>query len=253
MIGRLLKNTEWSRATDYLSPVFFQVVPTLAMGKKIAKLVSSYSDQDLFEALCTERSRHVKFLGIVIKKSSRIEPKGVLSADDEFKVLTLYFWQLLATDTPCLDLRRASFHVNESDQLLWDPKPLFATFDLEFAQSIRDMYLGFYKTDVTLFDLALSRLNLLHAKGLFLDHFGSSQTSMVFDLVKFRKTFHDLFVSCKENRKRLHPDFLAFGAGLFSLYEHLERNKRPFNVKAAFEQALALTEGVTWLESQSLQ
>jgi len=252
MIARLLKNTEWSRATDYLSPVFFQVVPMIAMGKKIAKLATSYADQRAFAVLCVERSSQLKPLGIAIGPSGGGDQNG-LNADQEFKVLTLYFWQLLTTDTPVLDLRHGSFTGVKNDKLLWTPKPLFATFDSGFAQSIRDMYLGFYNQEFQRFDQALRALDLFHARDLFLEHFGGTQSAMTFNLVAFRKTFHQLFVSCKDNRTSLHPDFLAFGAGLFSLYEHLERNRRIFDVKAAFDNALGLVEGARWQEKQPLQ
>ncbi len=253
MIGRLLKNTEWSRATDYLSPVFFQIVPTIAMGKKIAKLVSSYADQRAFADLCTERNTGLMSLGIAIDLVKNEETRAPLTEDQEFKVLTLYFWQLLYTNTPILDLRQVVFTSVQSGGLLWTPKPLFATFDAGFAQAVRDMYIGFYTDDVARFDRALLELNLSHARELFLEHFGGFQSAMAFDLNLFRKTFHDLFVSCKANKTRIHPDFLAFGAGLFSLYEHLERHKRKFDVKAAFESARALGEGGEWLKNQPLQ
>lgn len=253
MISRLLKNTEWSRATDYLSPVFFQIVPTIAMGKKIAKLASSYADHRAFADLCTERNAGLKSLGIAIDLRKNAETHTPLTEDQEFRVLTLYFWQLLYTDTPILDLRQVVFTSIPSGKLLWGPKPLFATFDAGFAQSIRDMYLGFYTDDFARFDRALVELNLFHARELFLEHFGGSQSAMAFDLDLFRKTFHDLFVSCKTNKTRIHPDFLAFGSGLFSLYEHLERHKRRFDVKAAFESARALGEGGEWLKNQPLQ
>lgn len=242
MIGKLLQGSEWSRATEYLSPVFFQVVPTLAMGRKIAKLISSYSDSSGFAKICLERAAAIKPLGITIDFEKNSE--ATLSEDDGFKILVLYFYQLLVTDTPLLDLRYSAFSLNSENQLIWTPKPLYTTLDASFAQSIRGMYLGFYGDNFEQFDLALKELDLLHARELFLNHFGQSQSAMKFDLVTFRKTFHDLFVSCKVARTRLHPDFLAFGAGLFCLYENLARNERTFDVRAAFNQALELTRGV---------
>jgi hypothetical protein len=242
MLGRLLRGTEWARAADYLSPVFFQVVPTLPMGKRLASLASSYGDRKSFNTVCDILAPKIKGLGIQLShgtKSDQHEPteKHTLSAEEEEKVLTLYFWQLFFADTILLDYRRATFYLTDDGQVVWRPKPLFTRFDPKFAQGIREMYQGFYTANWTLFDQALKDLGLLHARDLFIAHFGASQSSMRFELSAFRKTFHELFVSCKENRSHLHPDFLAFGAGLFSLYENLEQNGNTFDVGAVFKRA----------------
>ncbi len=242
MLGRLLKGTEWVKAVDYLSPVFFQVVPTLPMGKRLASLASSYGDRKSFNTVCEALAPKIKKIGIQLSygiPNEQQEPskKQNLSADDEAKVLTLYFWQLFFADTLLLDYRRATFYLTDDGQIVWKPKRLFARFDPKFAQGIKQMYQGFYTADYPLFDQALKDLGLFHAKDLFIAHFGASQSSMRFELSAFRKTFHELFVSCKENHSQLHPDFLTFGAGLFSLYEHLEQNANSFDVRAAFNRA----------------
>jgi hypothetical protein len=242
MLSRLLKGTEWVKAADYLSPVFFQVVPTLLMGKSLASLASSYGNRKSFISVCEALAPKVKELGIQLSFGAQneqyeVSQKQNLSADDEAKVLTLYFWQLLFADSLLLDYRRAAFFLTADGQIVWKPKPLFTRFDQKFAQGIRQMYQGFYSANWPLFDQGLRDLDLFHAKDLFIDHFGRSQSSMQFELSTFRKTFHELFVSCKENRTQLHPDFLAFGAGLFGLYEHLEHNSNAFDVRAAFIRA----------------
>jgi hypothetical protein len=242
MLGRLLRGTEWVKAVDYLSPVFFQVVPTLPMGKRLASLASSYGDRKSFNIVCDALGPKIEWLGIQLSHGTDIEQrepteKQNLSADEEEKVLTLYFWQLFFADTILLDYRRVTFYLTDDGQLVWRPKPLFTRFEPKFAKGIREMYQGFYTANWTLFDQALKDLGLFHARELFIAHFGTSQSSMRFELSAFRKTFHELFVSCKESRSNLHPDFLAFGAGLFSLYEHLEQNGNAFDVGAAFRRA----------------
>lgn len=248
MLGRLLRGTEWVKAADYLSPVFFQVVPTVPMGKRLAALASSYGNRKSFNMVCADLAPKVKKLGVQLSygaESEQHEPskKQNLTAEDEAKVLTLYFWQLFFADTVLLDYRRATFYLTDDGQVVWKPKPLFARFDPKFAYGIRQMYQGFYTTNWPLFDQALKDLELFHARDLFIAHFGASQASMRFELSAFRKTFHELFVSCKENHSQLHPDFLAFGAGLFSLYEHLEQNANAFDVRAAFNRATQTESG----------
>lgn len=245
MIGRLLRGTEWAKATDYLSPAFFQVVPTLAMGKKIATLAASYADRRAFAQVCAEGIEARQALGLELDLSTH--PASVdapLTADKEVVVLKLFFLQLLFADTVLLDLRRAAFSIDDSERLIWTPKPLFATLDPAFASAVRSLYRGFYAGHWEEFDRALSELGLIDSRDLFLEHFGASQSEMRFELPAFRKTFHEVFVRCKTHRTRLHPDFLAFGAALFCLYEHLERGGRQFDVRSAFNDAVAIGEGL---------
>lgn len=254
MLGRLLKNSDWAKATEYLSPDFFQVVPALAMGKRIAVLASSYADRRAFARVCAARAAAIAPLGVTLDLEAELQDDDEpLAPNLEVRILRLYFTQILRSDTVLLDLRRSAFAAAPGGGLLWKPKPLYATFDPSFALAIRAMYRGFYESRWALFDDALEALGLFQARDLFLDHFGGSQAAMRFDLAAFRKTFHEVFVRCKAHGSRLHPDFLAFGAGLFGLYEHLERGERAFDVRAAFRDCAAQGEDGAWRDLRPSQ
>jgi hypothetical protein len=58
---------------------------------------------------------------------------------------------------------------------------------------------------------------------------------MVFRLQDFRDSFHKIFVSCKQNKTSLHPEFLPLGLLLFSLYEHAEELGLPLSPAEAWQ------------------
>ena len=97
------------------------------------------------------------------------------------------------------------------------------------------MYRGFYEGNTSQFKRGLSSLNLSHAEEIFRGHFGAGdQKSVTFKLSEFKKSFHSIFVSCKSNKTKLHPDFFALGVYLVCLYENLEDLNVPLDVRKAF-------------------
>lgn len=61
---------------------------------------------------------------------------------------------------------------------------------------------------------------------------------MKFKLKDFRDSFHEIFLSCKNARTTLHPNFFALGLLLSSLYENLESLGVAFNVREIFLETL---------------
>jgi hypothetical protein len=143
----------------------------------------------------------------------------------------------LQNDIAVLDLRSSSFDF-KAGKLRWTPKPVFYEWDPSFIEGVRKMYRGFYQGDQTAYMEGLNALDLGHAADIFQNHFGvGDQRAVSFHLDDFRKSFQQIFESCKKNKTRLHPDFFALGVFLLCLYEHLESLKVPLDVRGAFDAA----------------
>ena len=92
--------------------------------------------------------------------------------------------------------------------------------------------------DDAAFRKALAALHLDAAADLFLDHFGAGeQTAVRFEMAHFTRSFHAVFVRCRERGVQLHPNFVPLGVYLAALYEHLEGLDVPLDVRAAFAAA----------------
>ncbi|MBM4251674.1 MAG: hypothetical protein FJ146_06865 [Deltaproteobacteria bacterium] len=244
MLATLVKGTEWSQLTEYLSPVFFQIVPPLKMAGKLKSLAGGYLSSHAFNTALTTIRPALETSGLGV---SLVAPGSVVTAqggdDDSTRrrrgdlILRLYFWQIFNLDVNLLDFRRRAFH-SDGDQLVWQPAALFNHWDKDFVAAVRQMYIGFYHTRHDIMDTALHKLGLYGAKDTLLNHFGTNQDCVYFDLAKFRSTFHDVFLACKKARSQLHPDFLALGGILACLYEHLEQLGLGLDVKAAFHDVI---------------
>ncbi len=221
-----LRGTDWELLSGFVSPAFFEVVPTLGMARVFATIVKDYANPAEFPAMVKVARKLIPAPG------SR---KGFTPEDRGHVVLALYFGQIFAKGEAVLDLRSSAFHF-KSGKVDWDPKPLYYRWDPDFIDAVRRMYRGFYRDDESAFMSGLRDLDLIHAKDIFREHFGAgSQQSVTFELEHFKRSFQAIFESCKKNKTRLHPDFFALGAYLLCLYEHLEGLKVPLNVREAFD------------------
>lgn len=221
-----LRGTDWELLTGFVSPAFFDVVPTLGMARVFGTIVKDYANPAEFE----------KALRKARKSLPKVQPGE--AADPKARgrvVLELYFSQIFATDAAVLDLRESAFDFKGA-KVAWNPKPLFYKWDPEFLEAIRQMYRGFYRDDEGEYMAGLAALDLEHAKGAFKAHFGAgAQDAVQFSLATFKKSFQTVFESCKKHKTRLHPDFFALGAYLLCLYEHLESLDVPLDVRGAFD------------------
>jgi hypothetical protein len=231
-----LKGSDWGMLTDFVSPVFFEVVPAFAVAEVFGKIVAGYGDKTKFARIKEDVSERIgRPLDLRLAESVHRSSSQSLSNDARKergrKVLELYFAQLMVCDTAILDLRSSAF----GDNLDWCPAALSYHWQPDFRRAIADMYRGFYHGDDAVFSGALKALDLTHASAIFREHFGKGgQEAVVFDLSSFKSSFHAIFLSCKENRSRLHPDFFALGIYLVCLYEHLEELGIPLDVRSAF-------------------
>lgn len=244
-----LKGTDWELLTDFISPVFFDVVPTLGMLRVFGRIVKDSTDRTEFRRV--RESTH-GVLRSKVNPTQEVELQLVetLSANTNLSLLTvdqrrqygemvlkIYFAQIFSNGTTILDLRSTAFQFPSE----WAPKPVFFAWDDDFRAGLRDLYCGYYTSDDVRLKSGLKSLQLMHAESILRSHFGEGeQNSVRFSLAHFKKSIHAVFVSCKENKARLHPDFFALGVYLLCLYENLESLNCPLDVKKAFQEAVNL-------------
>ncbi|MDB4987712.1 MAG: hypothetical protein JWN04_2890, partial [Myxococcaceae bacterium] len=153
------------------------------------------------------------------------------------RLVTLYFEQLFS-DTPTLLDLRASSCKTEGTTLGWDPAPWVCSWDKAFLSSLRQLYRGFYAHDDAMFRRALTELHIEVAEDLFRKHFGAEQSGQAFKMRDFVDTFHQVFVRCRDQKIRLHSDFLPLGVYLATLYDHLDGIGVKVDVAACFARVL---------------
>jgi len=145
LFGSLLRGTDWSQVTEYLSPVFFQIVPPLAMAGQLSTLAADFVNAPKFARLCTELGPRLTQAGLPPPAPSftghAAAPPALSAASAKARgelLLKLYFWQLLNTTTVILNLRAAAFSDSASGANTapprWHPHPLLITYEPAFAQ-----------------------------------------------------------------------------------------------------------------------
>lgn len=244
MIGSFLRGiqgNEWSYFMDYLSPLFFEVVPALEIARQTTQLGKTFAklkhpeEEAMVRALIKELHLPVNFR--VDKDSS--EMLTSLSKQEKGRILlSLYFGQLMHAPLAWIDLRSATFEYL-SKECNWKPGAWIMRWDPTFLQAMRKVYRGYYLGVESLYLEGLGELHLEHAADLFRQQFGGDNlTAVRFKMKDFRDSFHQIFLSCKKTRTSLHPNFFALGLFLSSLYEHLESLDESFNVKEVFLEVL---------------
>jgi hypothetical protein len=243
-----LKGTDWELLTDFVSPVFFEVVPTLGMAKVFGSILKDYSSAKEFKIAKTSAGNTVSLrvksssghsLLLVDKLSGNVNLRHLSLADRQAfgsMVLKIYFSQLFADHKTILDLRGSAFN----GMTEWAPKPVFYGWTPEFKEGLQKLYSGFYQGNDALLKTGLEKLNLSHAESIIQGHFGQgSQDAVTFSLDHFKQSLHAVFMSCKNNKTRLHPDFFGLGVYLLCLYENLEGLDCSLDVRSAFIGAVS--------------
>ncbi|RYZ56665.1 MAG: hypothetical protein EOP07_12005 [Proteobacteria bacterium] len=244
MIGSFLRGiqgNEWSHFMDYLSPVFFEVVPALDIARQTTQLGKTYAklkhpeEEAIVRSLINDMRLPVNFR--MDKASS--EMLTSLSKQGKGRILlSLYFGQLMHNPLAWIDLRSSTFEWL-SKECNWKPGAWIVRWDETFLNAMRKVYRGYYLADDALYLEGLAELQLEHSADLFRKQFGDgSQKAVQFKMKDFRDSFHQIFLSCKRNKTSLHPNFFAFGLFLSSLYEHLESLGESFNVREIFVEVL---------------
>jgi len=243
MLGKLLGGSEFGQWASFVSPAFFDVMPTKALWQRFKALASGTRDPELLARAIAERqvwlSRSQVPVWLAPSGARRPSP-GAAGQNEAHErasaVAALYFHQLLHGELTLLDLRPSAF-ANEAGGLVWRPAAWIVRWDESFIAALRQIYSGFYAGDSNEFRAGLAALNLLHAEDEFRRHFGDGRGVVRFEVKHFVSTFHRVFVLCREAKTRLHPDFLPLGLYLASLYDHLERLGAEVDVAAAFDLA----------------
>lgn len=238
MIGKILASGELGKLASFVSPAFFDVMPSRALWSAAKGLLGRARDREAFRhAVAGRRSTLAAELPEIELVDSRQAATGEVERQwRAARVAELYFHQLFRGDVTLLDVRASAFSQGH-ERLLWHPSGWSCRWAPEFIEPLRDLYRGFYGRDDAVFMRGLRALSLEHSADLFRAQFGGGQTTMRFATADFVRSFHEVFVRCKRAGTKLHPDFLALGIYLAALYDHLQELDVAVNVTAAFERA----------------
>lgn len=235
MLSNILRNTEWSQLSSFVSPAFFAVLPPRKLYRRARSLLLSRDAPAYRGALAARRASLAALpLAIAVSEAPAVDD-GLGDADAE-RVVTLFFHQLFSDGDTLLDLRDRALCAR-SRGLDWTPAPWVAGWDPDFSKALRDVYRGFYTDAPEMFRAGLAGLGIASCEDLFREHFGSDQRAHVFRTREFVATFHKVFVRCREQGIELHPDFLPLGIYLACLHDALDPRGAEIDVKAAFERA----------------
>ncbi|MFY7928686.1 MAG: hypothetical protein ACOVS5_07425 [Oligoflexus sp.] len=230
LLAQKARAKDWLPLLDYFSPLVFEILPARELLKVVSQLLADRSKAEVERPLLAER---IRTWGLPLSLDESLSPLVLGEAQRGSMLLELYFAQIFRADETWLDLRHKVF-VSSGSGWVWQPQPLRWCWSSDFIEAMRAVYRGFYWEDEALYLQGLRSLELSHAAELFRRHFGSGDQSAVpFSIKEFRGVFHQIFVSCKEARNRLHPEFLPFGLYLATLYEHLDTAGGLHDVRSA--------------------
>jgi hypothetical protein len=239
MLQKLLRSADFRQLTSFVSPAFFDVMPMGKIWSRGRALLTSRGNK-LYRDAVDERTGELARLPLAIELAGGAFPpaRDELGSGVEAnatRLVTLYFHQLFSDKPTLLDLRGSSCKM-EGTSLRWDPAPWVCVWDGAFLRDLRLLYRGFYAGDDTMFTRSLAALHIDHSEDLFRKHFGAEQTGQSFKMKDFVDTFHQVFVRCKERKVELHPDFLALGVYLATMYDHLDGLDVRIDVRGCFER-----------------
>lgn len=251
---RLLAGSDWAHLLSLASPSFFDVVSARDLSVRAAELARNWFDRRKYlECVATleaSLARHDIGVDVAAVKPSRSmipfrsEPTTLADcpgAGDGHAVLRLFFRQIASTDTVLLDLRACRFcRQPEALRVSFHPLPLYAHWQPEFVQGVRQLYRGFYEDDPTMFAQATRALGVSVANDVFERAFGGEKKHACrCSLAEFRAAFHEVFERCRDAHVSFHPDFVTLGILLATLYDHLETLAGVYDVAAAYREAQA--------------
>lgn len=237
MLKTLIDTAKFSDIMEIVSPALFRVMPVGGLRKAATRLTRNRLSGKRFERASAARQKALGETGMRVNLAPLPRGGEATEVADGETILELYFAQLFDDAPVLLDLRRDRFARVDED-LIWDPKAYFVSFDDDFLSAMRGIYEGFYTEDDELFQESLAELNLEGVGELFRAHFGGGdQTAVEFDVEHFRDTFMQIFEYCKEEEIELHHDFVPLGIYLATLYEHLGSLGGAYDVRSAYFSA----------------
>jgi hypothetical protein len=237
MLANILRNTEWSQLSSFVSPAFFAVLPPRKLYRRSRGLLLTRDASAYRNALATRQASLPALpLSIALQGAPSAGEDGLGAGANPARIVTLFFHQLFGEGDTLLDLRGSALR-DETPGLRWTPAPWVARWDPGFLAGLRDVYSGFYTDAPHTFRAGLAALGIASCEDLFREHFGSDQHAHVFRTKAFVSTFHKVFVRCREQGIELHADFLPLGIYLACLHDALDARAAPVDVRSAFEHA----------------
>ena len=240
MLQKLLTSTDLRQLTSFVSPAFFDVMPARKLWSRGRALITTRARplyQDAVKQRATELARVPLSVRLPSAPTAAVrDPLGADLTGNATRLVTLYFHQLFSDTPTLLDLRKASCRADDTT-LVWDPAPWVCSWEPGFLHSLRALYRGFYADDDAVFRRALKELHIDRSEDLFREHFGAEQAGQSFAMRDFVRTFHEVFVRCRDSNTRLHEDFLPLGVYLATLYDHLDGLAMKVDVRGCFERA----------------
>jgi hypothetical protein len=207
-----------------------------SMAKTGTRFVSSKLPAELVEEISS-----LLPAGICLTDELKGQPIG---ANQGELFLSLYFSQLKSTKGIFLDL--GAEHFATDGELHWKPSKLWYDFSPEFLQGLRGMYQGYYEENKDLFATSLDGLGLTagcndsekaEVRDLFYAHFGGDVEGVRFSFTHFFQSFSKIFEFLNKKNIKIPIDFVYLGIYLTTLYQHLSKYDRTFNVKKAYFEA----------------
>jgi hypothetical protein len=245
MLYKLLKSTELRELTSFVSPAFFDVLPSRKIwtrGRSLITTRGSDSYRDAVQRRALELPQvplSVRIVGNELPAAP--DSLGAGENENATRLVTLYFHQLFSSTPTLLDLRSSSCG-GEGAALTWKPAAWVCSWDESFLANLRTLYAGFYDGDDALFRHSLKSLRIDTSEDLFRRHFGGEQQGQAFKMRDFIDTFHEVFLRCRDAKVELHPDFLALAVYLATLYEHLDGRDVRIDVRACYQRARGQTQ-----------
>lgn len=233
----LLRGSEWEPLVDLVSPPIFDLLPARTLTQQLQELAGNALRRGEFDRLRRAAGRRLAASPIPVRLSDARGTEDMGAARRGRAVLTLFFFQLVASDVAILDLRSKRFESGEG-VLYWSPRPLYVRWAPDFAASLRELYAGACSGDAPRFDAALERIGLGPARGTFREHLGGDPSRGAFSLAALRRTFHRALVQCRDAGTVLHGNVVPFTIYLGCLHEHLERLGGTQDVAAAYREAV---------------
>jgi hypothetical protein len=229
MLSYLLRSSELSALTAFVSPQFFKVVPMGELLSIARTLTENARNSERWQAVARSANISVS----TGSGEKRLHP------DHGAEILELYFLQLFKSATWILDFRASAFAV-AGTSVHWQPKPFYWEASEDFRRGILSLYAGFYEDRPEEFKEALRILKLSPAEAAFREHFGlGDQRAVRFELASFQKTFAEVFQACATAEARIPGEFAVLGILLLTLYECLEGLGGLYDVRGAYERAKA--------------
>ena len=235
--------SEWKSILS-LAPSALAMFRARDIAHQTLDLVSNGTDNTRFMSVLIRAQADLRAARVpILVKQHRAHRQLVLPSDLKRRkrrwlgqlALELYFMQLFRSDSAILDLSPSRLGVADTGDAVWYPLPLYAQWDPDFLQAVRDMYAGFFLGENQRLGDGLKKLGLGSAGERLLQHLGEdNQRCVRFSVTRLQSTLREISTARTNADGALHRNFIAFGIYATSLHELLESLDLVFDVRSAF-------------------